>query len=50
MTAALATFFVGRDAEDSETELAGAKQLSALREELAGLRKEIREMSQRPPE
>lgn len=50
MTAALATFFVGQDAEDSETELAGAKQLSALREELAGLRKEIREMSQRPPE
>lgn len=50
VTAALATFFVGRDAEDNEAELAGARQLAALREELTCLREEIREMSRRPPE
>lgn len=50
VTATLATFFVGRDAEDNEAELAGSKQLAAVREELASLREEIREMSRRPPE
>ena len=34
VTAAFATFFVGRDAENDEAELAGAKQLAALREEV----------------
>lgn len=42
VTAALATFFVGRDAENDEAELAGAKQLAALREEMIALREEIR--------
>jgi voltage-gated potassium channel len=31
MTATLATFFVGRDAENDEAELAGAKQLPPSR-------------------
>lgn len=49
VTAALATFFVGRDAESDEAELAGAKQLAALREELSALREDIRALSRRPP-
>ena len=42
VTATLATFFVGRDAADSESELAGAADLRRLREEIALLRNEIR--------
>jgi len=42
VTATLATFFIGRDAENDEAELAGAKQLAALREEVIALRGEIR--------
>jgi voltage-gated potassium channel len=42
VTATLATFFIGRDAENDEAELAGAKQLAALREEVIALREEIR--------
>jgi voltage-gated potassium channel len=41
MTATLATFFIGRDAEDEKAELAGAKSIEALRAELAALRTEI---------
>jgi voltage-gated potassium channel len=48
LTATLATFFVGRDAESDEAELAGAKQLAALREEVSALREEIRAQSRRP--
>ncbi|WP_373184001.1 ion transporter [Halomonas campaniensis] len=50
VTAALATFFVGRDADSSEAELAGAKQLSMLREEVVALRDEIRALSRQSPE
>ena len=50
VTATLATFFVGRDAENDEAELAGAKQLAALREEVIALRDDIRALSRRPPE
>ncbi|MGH8178793.1 MAG: potassium channel family protein, partial [Steroidobacter sp.] len=50
VTATLATFFVGRDAENDEAELAGAKQLAALREEVIALRNEVRALSRRPPE
>ncbi len=42
VTATLATFFIGRDAENVEAELAGAKQLAALRDEVIALREEIR--------
>jgi voltage-gated potassium channel len=49
VTAALATFFVGRDAENDEAELAGAKQLAALRDEVSALRDEIRALSGHPP-
>jgi voltage-gated potassium channel len=49
VTAALATFFVGRDADSSDAELAGAKQLAALRDEVVALRDEIRALSRRPP-
>lgn len=50
VTATLATFFVGRDAESDGAELAGAAELAALREELRALRDEIRTLSPRPPE
>lgn len=41
VTATLATFFVGRDAEDKASEIAGARELEALREELRTLRAEL---------
>jgi voltage-gated potassium channel len=50
VTAALATFFVGRDAQDDEAELAGAKQLAALRDEVSALREEIRTRLRQPPQ
>ncbi|MBD0321727.1 MAG: ion transporter [Gemmatimonadetes bacterium] len=42
VTATLATFFVGRDAESSEGEVAGAASVHALRAEIAALRADIR--------
>jgi voltage-gated potassium channel len=45
VTAALATFFVGRDADNSDAEVAGAKQLAALRDEVIAMRAEIRALS-----
>lgn len=45
VTAALATFFVGRDADSIDAEVAGAKQLAALHEEITALRNEIRALS-----
>jgi voltage-gated potassium channel len=47
VTATLATFFVGRDAESGEAELAGAKELAAVREELIAVRNDIRALSRR---
>jgi voltage-gated potassium channel len=44
-TATLATFFIGRDAEDSEAELAGARQLEGLHQEISLLRKELQKLS-----
>jgi voltage-gated potassium channel len=41
MTAGFATFFVGRDAENDEAELAEAKQLAAHQEEVVALRNHI---------
>lgn len=49
VTAALATFFVGRDADNSDSEVAGAKQLAAVRDEVRALREEIRALSRLPP-
>lgn len=50
VTAALATFFVGRDAGDDDAELAGAKQLASLRQEVRALHDDIRTLAQRLPE
>ncbi len=50
VTAALATFFVGRDADSIDAELAGAKQLAVLRDEVNALRDDIRALSRQPRE
>lgn len=42
VTAALASFFIGRDAEGEDAEIAGRETLEALRVEIAGLRTEVR--------
>ncbi|MBD2465492.1 ion transporter [Oscillatoria sp. FACHB-1407] len=41
VTATLATFFVGRDAENPAAEVAGAKEIAALKAEIAELRVEL---------
>lgn len=41
ITAALASFFVGRDAESQEGELAGSQSVEALRSEIMSLRQDI---------
>ena len=41
VTATLATFFIGRDADHHEAELAGACSIEALRAETAALRRDI---------
>ncbi|MCY1065263.1 ion transporter [Nannocystis sp. RBIL2] len=41
LTASLATFFVGRDAESAESEIAGERALRALQLEIAALREEL---------
>ncbi|MEX0272315.1 ion transporter [Leptolyngbyaceae cyanobacterium UHCC 1019] len=47
VTATLATFFIGQDAEDEKAELAGAKSIEALRTEIMALRTEIHNLQQR---
>lgn len=47
VTATLATYFVGRDAENSGTEIAGSSEIAALRAEVQALRADIRELSRR---
>lgn len=42
VTATLATYFVGRDAENKESEIVGAEDIKALRGEIAQLREEIK--------
>jgi voltage-gated potassium channel len=49
VTATLATFFVGRDAESEEGEVAGANEIAALQREVRALREDIRALSQDPP-
>lgn len=41
VTAVLASFFIGRDAEDEAGELAGQRSIELLREEIAALRREL---------
>jgi voltage-gated potassium channel len=50
VTATLATFFIGRDAESAEGELAGARAIDALQVEIAALRSEVQALSRRTPE
>ncbi len=45
VTATLATFFIGRDAEDEQAEIAGIKSIQALQTEIAALRTEIKNLS-----
>lgn len=45
VTATLATFFVGRDAENKESEIAGAEDIRALRREIAALREDFKRMN-----
>lgn len=49
VTAAIATYFVGRDAENEEGELVGQAQLKALRQEIAALRADLRGTVEKPP-
>jgi voltage-gated potassium channel len=50
VTATLATFFIGRDADDEQAEVAGAKSIEALQAEIAALRAEIQMLSDRVPD
>jgi voltage-gated potassium channel len=49
ITAILATFFIGRDAESEEAELAGNRSVEALRAEIAALRAELQLQTNRSP-
>nr|MBA2748847.1 two pore domain potassium channel family protein [Tatlockia sp.] len=44
VTATLATFFIGQDADDDEAEIAGTKSIDALRDEITALRTEIQSL------
>lgn len=44
VTATLATFFIGQDADDDTAEIAGTKSIDALREEIIALRTEIQNL------
>ncbi|HEY9823005.1 MAG TPA: potassium channel protein, partial [Candidatus Sericytochromatia bacterium] len=44
------TFFIGRDADNEEAEVAGAKSIAALHEEIAALRADIQALSRQNPE
>jgi voltage-gated potassium channel len=47
VTATLATFFVGRDAEDKDSEIVGAEDVLALKSEISALREEIKMLSEK---
>lgn len=49
VTATVATFFVGRDAENGEAEIAGQKTLEEIRAELKKLRDDLQQMKQTQP-
>lgn len=44
VTATLSTFFIGQDADDDEAEIAGARAIKALRDEIINLRTEIQSL------
>jgi voltage-gated potassium channel len=50
ITATFASFFIGRDAEEPSTGVAGSAELSALREEIAALRLGLEQHGLRGPE
>ncbi|HEY9665136.1 MAG TPA: ion transporter, partial [Allocoleopsis sp.] len=50
VTASLATFFVGRDAENPDAEVAGAQAIAALQAEIVALRGEIQALLQKQQE
>ncbi len=51
VTATLATFFIGQDADDDAAEIAGERAINALHTEIAALRAEIRALyPQDPPQ
>jgi len=43
VTATIATFFVGQDANDDDGEIASEKSIRVLQAEIAALRKEIQD-------
>ena len=47
ITAAFASFFVGRDAESSDGEVAGSSDLAALQKEISALREDLARATQR---
>jgi voltage-gated potassium channel len=47
LTATLATFFIDRDAESDDAELASAKSIKALQTEIAALRTDIQSLVRR---
>ena len=48
VTATLATYFVGRDAESTEGEVAGAQAIQELTNEVRALRQEVQRLTERP--
>jgi voltage-gated potassium channel len=48
ITASFASFFVGRDAASKQGEVAGAKEIAALRAEIAALRRDLQNGVQTP--
>ena len=50
VTATLATFFVGRDAENPDAEVAGTQAIAELQAEITALRTEIQALLRQPPE
>jgi voltage-gated potassium channel len=47
VTATLASFFIGRDAENEKAEVAGARSIESLRTEIKALRAEMRVLMSR---
>lgn len=50
VAATLSSFFIERDAASDGTELAGAQSINELRQEVVGLRAEVRTLIDRLPE